>query len=123
MSMLASSSNPWTWIFCITLLWASITPGHAASCKAQIEQVQSQIDAKADAVAGAGPAASESAAARLHRQPTPSSIAQAEGRLGEGTAIERALAALERAREADRIGNKNSCQQALVTARSAISPY
>ena len=103
-------------------LVASVTASHAGPCTAQIEAVQAQVDARSAAIAAAGPVARESTAARLHREPTPGSIARAEESLGEGASIERALSTLERAREADRVGNKGNCEQALAEARRAIGP-
>jgi hypothetical protein len=101
---------------------ASVSASHAGPCTAQIEAVQAQVDARAAAIAGAGPVARESTSALLHRQPTPGSIARAEENLGEGASIEMALSALERAREADRGGNVGNCEQALAEARRAIGP-
>jgi hypothetical protein len=103
-------------------LVAPITTSHAGPCAIQIEAVQAQVDARAAAIAGAGPVARESTAALLHREPTPGSIARAEESLGEGASITKALSALERAREADRGGNEGSCEQALAEARRAIGP-
>jgi hypothetical protein len=103
-------------------LVAPITTSHAGPCTIQIEAVQAQVDARAAAIAGAGPVAPESTAALLHRQPTPGSIARAEESLGEGASITKALSALERAREADRGGNEGGCEQALAEARRSIGP-
>jgi hypothetical protein len=103
-------------------LVASVTTSHAGPCTAQIAAVQAQVDARSAAIAAAGPVARESTAARLHREPTPGSIARAEESLGEGAAIGKALSALERAREADRGGNEGNCEQALAEARRAIGP-
>ncbi len=103
-------------------LVAPITVGHAGPCTAQIADVQAQVDARAAAIAGAGPVARESTAALLHREPTPGSISRAEESLGEGASIGKALSALMRAREADRGGNEENCEQALAEARRAIGP-
>ena len=103
-------------------LVASVAASHAGPCAAQIEAVQAQVDARSAAIAAAGPVGRESTAALLHREPTPGSIARAEESLGEGASVEKALSALERAREADRAGNEGSCEQALTEARRAIGP-
>ena len=103
------------------LLLFSVQPGLAGPCAGDIDQVQAQVDARIDAVAGAGPAGTESGSARLHRQPTPGSIAAAEQKLGEGKAEEAALAALARARTADAAGDKAACDRALAEARQAIA--
>ncbi len=96
------------------------TTGQAGPCTTQIDQMQAQVNAKVDAIAGKGRSAPESTDARLHREPTPGSIARAEERLGEGASVEEALSALGRAREADRLGNVNGCEQALAEAQRAI---
>jgi hypothetical protein len=111
-----------TLVVAIVAFVAPITVSHAGSCTAQIDVVQAQVDARAAAIAGAGPVAPESTAALLHRQPSPGSIARTEESLGEGASITKALSALERAREADRGGNEGSCEQALAEARRAIGP-
>ena len=99
-----------------------VQPVLAGPCTQDIDRVQAQVDARIDAVAGAGPAGPESNAARLHREPTPGSIAAAEQRLGEGRPMEAALAALARARTADGAGDRTACERALADARQAISP-
>ena len=104
------------------LLIFSAGPGQAGPCTQDIVRVQSQVDAKIDAIAGAGPAGTESRAAQLHRQPTPGSVATAEQRLGEGRSMDAALAALARARAADDAGNKPACDQALAEAQQALAP-
>jgi hypothetical protein len=103
-------------------LVAPITTSHAGPCTIQIEAVQAQVDARAAAIAGAGPVARESTAAPLHQEPTPGSIARAEESLGEGVSIIKALSELERAREADRGGNEGICEQAFAEARRSIGP-
>jgi hypothetical protein len=103
-------------------LAASITPGWAGPCTAQIVAVQAQVDAKLEAIAGAGRTGRESTGALLHRQPTPESVARAETNLGEGAGTEKALAALARARELDLAGDAAACEQALAEARRAIGP-
>jgi hypothetical protein len=97
-------------------------PSFAGPCTQDIDRVQAQVDARIDAVAGAGPAGPESNAARLHREPTPGSVAAAEQRLGEGRPMESALAALARARTADSAGDRSACERALADAQRAISP-
>jgi hypothetical protein len=106
----------------VFLLNLTAGPGWAGPCTQDIDRVQAQVDARIDAVAGAGPAGPESNAARLHREPTPGSVAAAEQRLGEGRPMESALAALARARNADSAGDRSACERALADARRAISP-
>jgi hypothetical protein len=103
-------------------LLIAAAPSWAGPCTQDISRVQAQVDARIDAVAGAGPAGAESNAARMHRQPTPGSVASAEQKLGEGRPMEAALSALARARVADDAGNRSACEQALAEARQAIVP-
>jgi hypothetical protein len=106
--------------FIFLLLSASAANG--ASCGAQIDKVQAQVDARLDAVAGTDPGARESRAALLHHQPTPASIAAAERGLRGQHGVERALAALKRARKAKASGDWQGCETALAEARAAITP-
>lgn len=84
--------------------------------------MQPRVDAKLEAMAGTGPSAAESAAALRHRQPTPGSIAAAESRLDDPSSSTAAAlrAAMLRAREADRAGDADACEQALAEVRRAI---
>jgi hypothetical protein len=105
-------------------LVASTTAGYAGPCSSEIDRVQARVDAKLEATARSGPAAPESSAALLHRQPTPGSIAAAEDRLGEmsSATVAAIAAAMARAREADRAGDQSTCEQALADAQRAIGP-
>jgi hypothetical protein len=94
---------------------------HAGPCTAAIDKLQARVDARIDAIAGSGPAAAETRAARLHHQPTPASIAAAERRLHESEGTTRALEALLRARKADAAGKAEACAKALAQARAEIA--
>jgi hypothetical protein len=98
------------------------TSAHAGPCAAVIDKVQAQVDARIDAIAGSGRAGTETRAARLHHQSTPASIAAAEQRLDESEGTRHALAALRRARKADRTGHASACEKDLAKARAAIAP-
>jgi hypothetical protein len=104
------------------MLAGSTVPGLAGPCTADIDRLQVQVDAKLEAAANTGPAGRETTGALLHHQPTPESIARAEGRLDEGAAARKALEALARARESDQAGNAQACTQALAEAQRAINP-
>jgi hypothetical protein len=95
-------------------------PSLAGPCLHEIDRMQAQVDARIGTAAGAGPSAPQSRDAGLHHQPTPQSLAAAEGKLGEGSQMEAAVAALARAREADRADDKNACERALAEAQRAI---
>jgi hypothetical protein len=95
---------------------------HAGPCSKQIFDIQLAFDSKLKAAAASGPAAPESSAALLHRQPTPKSVAHAEEKLGdisqENTQV--FARALERARKADAAGDQPACERALDEARRAL---
>ncbi len=105
-------------------LATSTITGYAGACSHDIDRMQARIDAKLEALAAAGPVARESAGALMHRQPTPGSIAAAEGRLGEisSQTVEAVRAAMARAREADRAGDTAACEQALSDVQRTIGP-
>jgi hypothetical protein len=100
----------------------STVPGHAGTCSLEIERMQARVDAMIAATAAAGPTAPQSGAATMHRQPTPGSIVAAEEKLGEGARAERALAAMARARGADKAGDNGACERALADVQGVIGP-
>jgi hypothetical protein len=99
-------------------------PCQAGPCSKDIERIQVLVDARLNAIAAAGPAAEQSTAAQLHRQPTPGSMAEAEQKLGElsPSAIEKVKAAMTRARNADAAGDADGCNRALAEIQSKIGP-
>ena len=99
-------------------------PCYAGPCTKDLERIRLLVDAKLNAAAAAGPTADQSAAAQMHRQPTPGSIAQAEQKLGElsPTVIEKVKAAMTRARSADAAGDAGGCRQALSEVERQIAP-
>ena len=101
---------------------ASMSACCAGPCSDEIHRTQAQVDARLEARAAAGSVARESTEALEHRQPTPGSIAAAESRLGEvsAAAVEAVGAAMARAREADRAGDRSTCEQALADVRRMI---
>ena len=105
-------------------LVASTTAGYAGPCSSEIDRVQARVDAKLEATARSGPAAPESSAALLHRQPTPGSIAAAESKLGDvpSRTVEAIRTAMARARDADRAGDKSACERALADVQRASAP-
>jgi hypothetical protein len=106
-----------------TALALSTVHSHAGPCAPDVERAWIQVDANIRARIAAGRSASQSITALLHHQPTPSSIAAAENALGEKwSPIETAVTELARAREADRAGDRNACEQALAETQRAIEP-
>jgi hypothetical protein len=97
-------------------------PCQAGPCSKDIERTEASIRDKLDAIALAGPDASESTGAKLHRQPTPRSMAEAEIKLGtlSPAAAEKVKDAMARARKADVAGDKDACEQALADVQRAI---
>jgi hypothetical protein len=104
------------------LLSLTAAPGYAGPCSAEIDRLQPLLDAKIAAAAQAGQTAPESNAALLHHQPTPDSLAGAESKLGEGSHVEQAAIALNRAREADGAGDRRGCEQAVAETVRALGP-
>jgi hypothetical protein len=82
-----------------------------------------EIGTKLQARLGAGRSAPQTAIALLHRQPTLDSIAAAEANLGQRwLAMETAVAALARARQADHANDRFACKEAITEAQRAIVP-
>jgi hypothetical protein len=102
-------------------LAASTVAGYAGPCSQDIDL---RVDAKLEAKATTGMGARESTAAMMHRQPTPSSVAAAESKLGEVSSdtVEAVKAAMARARKADLANDKSNCEQALADVQRAIGP-
>lgn len=107
---------------CLALGLAIFAPSaQAASCSHEIDRAQAAVDAKIDAIAAKDPGVAESRAARLHRQPTPASIAAAERHQRGDVRVKHALNALARARAANRRGDTSACFAAVAQARAAFS--
>jgi hypothetical protein len=82
----------------------STVSSYAGPCSPEINRMQSSVDAISVVMAATGPPGRQTTAAMTHRQPTPSSIAEAEAKLAEEARAKRAMAALAQARAADRVG-------------------
>jgi hypothetical protein len=99
----------------------SAQPGLANPCSQHIDRAWVQVNAKIQARVGAGRSAPQSTIGLLHHQPTPSSIAAAEEALVDTwLPMETAVAALARAREADRSNNRIACEEALAEVQRVI---
>jgi hypothetical protein len=105
-------------------LVTSTVAGYAGPCSHDIDLMQSRIDAKLEAKATTGTGARESTAAKMHRQPTPGSLAAAESKLDEVSpdTVEAVKAAMARARKADLANDNSACEQALADVQRAIGP-
>jgi hypothetical protein len=80
-------------------------------CTAQILQFEQQT-ASASPTLASGPTATQSVDAQLHRQPTPSTVGQADH-----IANKDGDAAIEQAKKADSANDAAGCNAALVVAR------
>jgi hypothetical protein len=99
----------------------SIEPSRADSCSQDIDRAWAEVNAKIQARSAAGRSVPQGTIARLHRQPTQSSIAAAQETLFDvWLPIEAAVAALSRAGEADRANDRTVCEEALAEVRRAI---
>ncbi len=98
-------------------------PCQAGPCSKDIERTEASIRDKVEAIAAAGPDAGESTSAKMHRQPSPRSMAEAEIKLGtlSPAAVEKVKDAIARARKADTAGDKDACEQALADVQRVIS--
>jgi hypothetical protein len=94
----------------------------AGPCAPEIAAMEARLNANVAAIARSGPTAPESAGARLHHQPTPSSIAAAERELGEipPEANQTITEAMAKAQKADQAGDKAACEQALEEVERTI---
>jgi hypothetical protein len=101
----------------------AITPAHANQCSQDVHETMVEIADRLTAIAEAGRTARETQRATMHRQPTPSSIAQAEMQLGElpVTAIRAYQESMQRVADADSANNPLVCRQALKDVRDALT--
>ena len=91
-------------------LAASTIVCSAGPCLPEIERMQERINAKVAAATNTGPSLPEGSNALLHHQPTPRSMAAAEGISPE--IVKAVREAMTRARDADQAGDKVACEQA-----------
>lgn len=103
----------------IIVLLSTSPLAHAGPCEDRIARVQARVDAAIEKRAAAGPWQRESLNATRSYQPTPQSIAAAEGR--HGRKLQRALIALDLARAADQAGDVARCDAELKRARALIA--
>jgi hypothetical protein len=105
-------------------LLLSTLPCRAGPCTKAIEKMQARVEGPRNAGAAPGPSTNQSVGAQLHRQPTPSSIANAERKLGELSpeTIVKVNAAMDRAQKADTAGDESGCKEALAEVERALTP-
>jgi hypothetical protein len=107
-----------------TFLLATDIAARAASCSKDIDAMQARFDARLESIAASGRSAPQSVKADINAQPTPSSIAKAEEKLGELNQhlVRNVRRALNRARAADARGNFKRCEREVAKARRALGP-
>lgn len=95
---------------------------HAGPCTDALYQADVAINKRLDVAAAQGKSAAQSLGAQLHRQPTPGSIAAAEGKLGDLTDADVAAVQkdMDAARKADAAGDKAGCDKALADVRRIL---
>jgi hypothetical protein len=113
--------NCWILVLCVAAITASTSPGNAGPCAREIDREWVEVGAKIQARIGAGRSYIQGTVGLLHRQPTPSSVAAAEGKVGDiWVPLETAVIALARAREADHANDAGTCKEALIAAQRAF---
>ena len=95
---------------------------HAGPCADELYKAQDAINQRLYAAAARGKTGGQSVGAQLHRQPTPGSIAAAEGKLGDlsDADAEAVQNDMQAARKADAAGDKASCEKALADVRRIL---
>jgi hypothetical protein len=113
--------NRWILVLCVAATTLSTSPSKAGPCTREIDREWIEVGAKIQARIGAGRSYIQGTVGLLHHQPTPSSIAAAEEKVGDmWVPLETAVTALARAREADRVNNEGACKEALIAAQRAF---
>jgi hypothetical protein len=113
--------NRWVLALCVAATTLSTSPGNAGPCTRDIDREWVEVGAKIQARIGAGRSYIQGTVGLLHRQPTPGSVAAAEGKVGDiWVPLEAAVTALARAREADHANDAGACKEALIAAQRAF---
>jgi hypothetical protein len=113
--------NRWTVALCAAAVTFSTSPGNAGPCTRDIDREWVEVGTKIQARIGAGRSSIQGTVGLLHRQPTPGSVAAAEGKVGEmWVPLETAVIALARAREADHANDAGTCKEAIIAAQRAF---
>jgi hypothetical protein len=100
---------------------SSTLPSRAKSCSHDIDRAWVEVNGKIRARSAAGRSLPQSTIGLLHRQPTQSSIAAAEETLVDvWLPMETAVAALSRARGADRANDRIAYEEALAEVQRVI---
>ncbi|MCK1654065.1 hypothetical protein IVA88_21875 [Bradyrhizobium sp. 149] len=100
------------------ILLGATLPAHAGTCTDDIAQTQGQLDLAIEKDAGSHGWKPESLNALRGHQPTPRSLAEAEG--SNGLDLTDALDSLDRARTASRTGDIAACSREIARARAIL---
>jgi len=111
---------PHAWLTGIVALCLLAVPAAAGPCTGGIRSMEDRINAWLDRLAAGEPTKRQTLGAQMHRQPTPRSIAEAEG--VPSATIARVRDAMERANQADRAGDKAACDKALAEISPLLAP-
>ena len=113
--------HSWTTVLSALAIACSAQTSHASACSQDIDRAWAKVNARIQARIAIGRSVPQSTIALLHRQPTRSSIAMAEETLVDvWLPVERAVAALAHAREADRANDRVACEGALAEVQRMI---
>jgi hypothetical protein len=111
----------WILVLGVAAVTLSTSPGNAGPCTREIDREWIEVGAKLQARIGAGRSSIQGTVGLLHHQPTLSSIAAAEAKVGDmWVPLETAVTALARAREADHANDGGTCKEALMAAQRAF---
>lgn len=99
-------------------LLCATMPARAETCTDDIAQIQAQLDLAIEKDAGSHGWKPESLSALRSHQPTPRSLAEAEG--SNGIDFTEVLDSLDRARTASRAGDIAACSREIAHARAIL---
>jgi len=102
------------------VLILSVRIVHAGPCADAIARMQDDLDARIEAAIDTDRFARDARRAFGLPEPAQGALATTGGAQDVGSWMGQAVAALARAREADRDGNRIACEQALAEVRRAI---
>ena len=98
----------------------SVPAAHAGACGEAIARTQSELDARIAAVIDTARFAREARRAFGLPAPPPGPVAAVESARRDATSISEAVAAVARAREAERAGDDAACARALADVLQAV---
>jgi len=98
----------------------SVRTGHAGPCAEPIDRMQAEFDARIEAAIDTARFASDARRAFGLPAPTQRALATTGSPPDEGSWMAQSVAALMRARDADRSGDITACEQALAEVKRAV---